>query len=82
MNRDTIQGDWEQLKGHVQKQWGKLTDNDLDIAEGNRKILVGRIQERYGKTKEAAEREVEDFYTKVHADENDDINSTDSRLRH
>ena len=82
MNRDTIQGDWEQLKGHVQKQWGKLTDNDLDIAEGNRKILVGRIQERYGKTKEAAEREFEDFYAKVHADENDDINSTDSRLRH
>jgi len=82
MNRDTIQGEWEQLKGHVQKQWGKLTSDDLDIANGNRKILSGRIQERYGKTKEMAEREVNDFFAKVHADENDDINSTDSRLRH
>ena len=82
MNKDTIQGDWEQLKGHVQKQWGKLTNDDLDIAAGNRKILTGRIQERYGKTREEAESEVKDFYDKVHADENDDIDSTDSRLRH
>lgn len=82
MNKDTIQGDWQQFKGHVQKQWGKLTNDDLDVVEGNRKILTGKIQERYGKTLEAATKEVNDFLDKVHADENDDINSTDSRLRH
>lgn len=61
MNKDTIKGKWEQLKGGVQKQWGKLTDDDLDVIEGDAKILVGKIQERYGITKEEAEKQVEDY---------------------
>lgn len=61
MNKDTMEGKWEQLKGGVQKQWGKLTDDDLDVIEGDAKILVGKIQERYGITKEEAEKQVEDY---------------------
>ena len=61
MNRDNIQGNWEQLKGKVQKQWGKLTDDDLDVIEGQRKELVGRVQERYGYARDQAEKEVDHF---------------------
>ncbi|HZK26325.1 MAG TPA: CsbD family protein [Thermoclostridium sp.] len=61
MNKDIMKGKWEQLKGGVQKQWGKLTDDDLDVIEGDAKILVGKIQERYGITKEEAEKQVEDY---------------------
>ena len=46
MNQDRIDGSWEQIKGHVQKAWGKLTNDDLDVIEGNRKLLAGKIQER------------------------------------
>lgn len=66
MNSDTIQGNWEQLKGKVQKQWGKLTNDDLDIIEGQRKELVGRVQERYGYAREQAEREVDSFLKNTH----------------
>lgn len=61
MNEDTLKGKWEQVKGNVQKQWGKLTDDDLDQIEGNTKILVGKLQERYGMTKEEAEKEVDKY---------------------
>ncbi|RCS23476.1 CsbD family protein [Phyllobacterium salinisoli] len=61
MNWDQIKGQWKQMQGSVRKQWGKLTDDDLEQAKGSRDQLVGRIQERYGIAKEAAEREVDDW---------------------
>ncbi|QQA42131.1 CsbD family protein [Pelagovum pacificum] len=61
MNWDQVQGNWKQLKGQAQSQWGKLTDDDLDVAEGNRTKLAGLVQERYGKSKEEAEREVDEW---------------------
>jgi uncharacterized protein YjbJ (UPF0337 family) len=62
MNHDTTAGNWKQLKGKVKERWGKLTDDDLDVAEGKAEQLAGRIQERYGKSREEAKREVDDFY--------------------
>jgi uncharacterized protein YjbJ (UPF0337 family) len=61
MNADVIKGQWKQLKGSVKQQWGKLTDDDLTRIEGSRDKLVGVIQERYGKAKDEAEREVKRF---------------------
>jgi uncharacterized protein YjbJ (UPF0337 family) len=61
MNWDQIQGQWKQFTGNVQTQWGKLTNDDLDVIEGDRERLAGRIQERYGIEKEEAEREIDDW---------------------
>ena len=61
MNWDKIEGNWKQVKGKAQHQWGKLTDDDLDIIEGKREELVGKIQERYGISKEQAEKEADEF---------------------
>ena len=59
MNWDEIKGNWKQAKGSVKTQWGKLTDDDLTYIDGQRDRLVGRLQERYGITKDEAEREVD-----------------------
>jgi uncharacterized protein YjbJ (UPF0337 family) len=59
MNSDILKGQWTQLKGHLQTQWGKLTNDDIDQIEGNLDILTGRLQERYGKSREEAERDIE-----------------------
>lgn len=67
MNWDTIEGNWKTAKGKVREQWGKLTDDDLDVIAGKRDQLVGMIQHRYGKGKEAAENEVAS-YEAHHAD--------------
>jgi uncharacterized protein YjbJ (UPF0337 family) len=61
-----MQGNWTELKGKMQKQWGKLTNDDLDMIEGDRKQLVGRIQQRYGYAKEQAQREVDNFAKSMH----------------
>lgn len=61
MNTDQIEGKWHQIKGSVRARWGKLTDDDLDRIAGNRELLLGEIQERYGKSKEEAKREVNEF---------------------
>lgn len=61
MNDDRVKGKWKQLKGQAKQTWGKLTNDDLDVAEGNRDYLVGRVQERYGVAKDEAERQVKDF---------------------
>jgi uncharacterized protein YjbJ (UPF0337 family) len=64
MNEDTIKGNWKQFKGKVQEQWGKLTNDDLDVVDGKREQLVGRIQEREGIAQDAAEKQVKDWETK------------------
>lgn len=61
MNWDRIEGNWRQFKGRVKAQWGKLTDDDIDIIEGKRDQLVGKIQEQYGITKDEAEKQVDLF---------------------
>jgi uncharacterized protein YjbJ (UPF0337 family) len=66
MNRDTLKGQWTQLKGKAREQWGKLTDDELDQMQGNAEILIGKIQERYGRSREEAEREFDRWYEQHH----------------
>jgi len=61
MNWDRIEGNWKQFKGDVLKQWGELTDDDLDVVAGEREKLVGRLQDRYGIAKEKAERQIDEW---------------------
>ncbi|TQV70099.1 CsbD family protein [Denitrobaculum tricleocarpae] len=61
MNWDQVEGNWKQFKGNVQQQWGKLSDDDLDVVEGRRTELAGKLQERYGIAREEAEREIDQW---------------------
>jgi len=61
MNEDRIKGQWKQLAGKLKAKWGKLTDDDLQVAEGNSEYLAGRLQERYGIAKDEAERQISEF---------------------
>ncbi len=61
MNWERIEGNWKQLKGNVQTQWGKLTDDHLDIIAGNREKLAGKIQEAYGISKDETEKQISEW---------------------
>jgi uncharacterized protein YjbJ (UPF0337 family) len=65
MNDDIFEGRWRQIKGDMQRAWGKLTDDDMDRAEGNREKLLGSLQERYGWERTRAEREFDSFLESV-----------------
>ena len=57
MNNERIKGNWNQFKGKIKEKWGRLTDDDLDVVEGQRDQLIGKIQEKYGIAKEEAQRQ-------------------------
>lgn len=61
MNRDTIEGNWKQIKGKVKERWGKLTDDELDRVEGNYDMLCGKIQKAYGLSRDEVERDIARF---------------------
>ena len=61
MNWDIVEGNWKQFKGKAKAQWGKLTDDQLDVIAGKRVELAGRIQESYGITKDEAEEQIKRF---------------------
>lgn len=64
MNWNQVEGNWEKFKGQVQQKWGKLTNDDLDVIKGKRKELAGRLQARYGKDSEQAEKDIDDWLTR------------------
>jgi uncharacterized protein YjbJ (UPF0337 family) len=67
MNNDysaVLEGKWNQLKGKVRQEWGDLTDDDMDRIAGKRDQLIGVIQERYGRSRDKVEREVNEFLGK------------------
>lgn len=61
MNADTLKGRWLQLRGHVKRQWGKLTDDELDEIDGDLDVLVGKLREHYGERREAIEKRLESW---------------------
>jgi len=64
MNEDILAGKWKQLRGEAKKWWGDLTNDEMDQIAGQRDVLVGKLQERYGYTKERAESEIDKFLEK------------------
>ena len=64
MNWDRIEGNWKEFKGKAIAQWGKLTDDEVDRANGRRTELAGLIQQKYGKTREEAEKDIDDWLSR------------------
>jgi uncharacterized protein YjbJ (UPF0337 family) len=61
MNSDRIEGQWKQLAGRLKEKWGRLTDDDVQVAHGNSEYLAGRLQERYGIARDEATAQVREF---------------------
>jgi len=59
MNQQTIGGHWRQMRGSLKSWWGQLTDDDFERIGGEKDKLVGWVQEKYGRTRDQAEREVD-----------------------
>ncbi len=62
---DRVEGNWKQFKGKIKEQWGKLTDDDLDVIAGNRDQLEGKLQEHYGYQKAQTKKQVDDWFAKL-----------------
>jgi uncharacterized protein YjbJ (UPF0337 family) len=63
MNKDQIEGNWQQFKGKIKETYGKLTDDDIALFNGKRDQFFGKIQEKYGEAREAAEKRISEYET-------------------
>lgn len=83
MNSDQLKGKWQQTKGAVKERWGKLTNDDIDVIDGQLEQLVGTIQERYGIAREEAEKQVKEWNAtgKFDVDDYDDDERVDFEKR-
>ncbi|CAM3764996.1 CsbD family protein [Rheinheimera salexigens] len=61
MNSDIAEGKWKQMTGSIKEKWGKLTDDDLQEVSGKSEKFCGKMQERYGMSREQAEQEFNRF---------------------
>ncbi|SIS96730.1 Uncharacterized conserved protein YjbJ, UPF0337 family [Roseivivax lentus] len=65
MNMDELKGRFTEMKGHIREQWGDLSDDEVAETRGEREQLIGKIQAKYGKTREEAEREFDEWLAKL-----------------
>ncbi|HJS21557.1 MAG TPA: CsbD family protein [Steroidobacteraceae bacterium] len=68
MNWDRVEGNWQQVKGKVKQRWGKLTDDQLAVINGQRDILAGKLQEAYGLSKDEVDRQIRDWERSLDSD--------------
>jgi uncharacterized protein YjbJ (UPF0337 family) len=61
MNRDVLKGQWKQLQGRIRQRWGRFTEDDLTLIAGDRDVMTGKIQEYYGRSREQAENDLDDW---------------------
>ncbi len=61
MNEDRIKGNWKQFTGKIKEQWGKMTDDDLDVIAGKRDQFLGKLQERQGIARDEAEKQLREW---------------------
>ncbi len=69
MNKDILQGKWEQVKGTIQRNWGEITDDELTLIEGDLTRIKGILQEKYGYTREESERMYSELFNEVDIDD-------------
>jgi uncharacterized protein YjbJ (UPF0337 family) len=65
MDWNRIEGNWKQFKGRAKEKWGRLTDDDLDVINGRREQLEGKIQERYGLAKDQTKQDVDAWFNSL-----------------
>ena len=61
MNWDQVEGQWKQMKGSIREKFGKLTDDDLQTIGGKKDQFVGKLQERYGISREQAQKDLDNW---------------------
>jgi uncharacterized protein YjbJ (UPF0337 family) len=80
MNWDRVEGNWKQLKGKAREKWGKLTDNDFEAIAGKKDQLIGHIQERYGISKDEAQKQADEWVKAQAIDEREAQIHTSGKL--
>ena len=80
-NENIIKGKWTELKGDLQKSWGKLTDDELEKTKGDMKAVKGLLQQRYGQAEESFTQKVSDIFKKFEVKKDEVVSSMKNNIK-
>lgn len=81
MNENTIKGKWLEMKGDIQKAWGKLTDDELEKTKGDMKAIGGLIQQRYGEAQETYSKKLSDIFNRFEDKKDEKVEQVKDKFR-
>lgn len=61
MNQQLLHGEWNVVKGKMKQAWGKLTDNDMKVIEGDHQEIFGRLEKYYGYNRDQAKKAIKEL---------------------
>jgi uncharacterized protein YjbJ (UPF0337 family) len=82
LNENTVKGKWLEIKGDVQKAWGKLTNDELDKTEGDMKAISGLIQQKYGEAEKNYDKKLSDIFHRFDDQKNKTVDDMKAKLKH
>lgn len=80
-NKESMKGKWREIKGEVQKAWGRLTDDELEATKGDFNSIGGLIQQKYGNKKEEVEGQLGRIYDRFKQIKDETAEDVKSSLR-
>ena len=82
LNENIIKGKWLEIKGDVQKSWGKLTDDELDKTKGDMKAISGLIQQKYGQVEHSYDKKLSDIFDRFSEKKDEAATELKNSLKH
>lgn len=80
-NRNVIEGKWKEIKGEIQKAWGRLTDDEIEKSKGDMKALQGIVQQKYGFAEEEVEKRFSEIYNRFVDAKDQSVESTKEHFK-
>jgi uncharacterized protein YjbJ (UPF0337 family) len=80
-NENVIKGKWLEIKGDLQKTWGKLSDDDLEKTKGDMKAIGGLIQQRYGEAQENTNKKLENIVKRFEAQKDEAVSGIKKAIK-
>jgi uncharacterized protein YjbJ (UPF0337 family) len=81
MNEDIVKGKWREIRGDIQKSWGKLTNDELDKTKGDLKAISGLLQQRYGATEATYHKKISDIFERFEENKEATMDKVKNKLK-
>lgn len=81
LNENVVKGKWREIKGDVQKIWGKLTDDELEQTKGDMKAISGLIQQKYGEAQESQSKKLAAIFAQLEDKKDSAMEKTNEKLK-
>ena len=81
LNENVIKGKWREIKGDLQKTWGKLTDDDLEKTKGDLKAISGLIQQRYGEEREKSNKKISEIFSRFESKNDSAVDAIKKKIK-